>query len=101
MCFSVRPEKNAPVAQLISQATQIRANNWVGQVAVHPLQTKARNGFNSCIMSSVPVLTFVSCRGAHYYECQNQRDTSNHVISVWLWFRSPHDPTRGTNDADF
>jgi hypothetical protein len=34
--------------------------------------------------SSVPVLTFVSCRGGYFYECQNQRDTSNHMILVWL-----------------
>ena len=34
--------------------------------------------------SSVPVLTFVSYRSGHFYECQNQRDTSNHMILVWL-----------------
>jgi hypothetical protein len=34
--------------------------------------------------TSVPVLTFVPYRGGHFYECQNQRDTSNHVILVWL-----------------
>jgi hypothetical protein len=34
--------------------------------------------------TSVPVLTFVSYRGGRFYECQNQRDTSNHMILVWL-----------------
>ena len=34
--------------------------------------------------AGVPVLTFVSCRGGFGYECQNQRDTSNHMILVWL-----------------
>jgi hypothetical protein len=34
--------------------------------------------------ASVPVLTFVPYRGGHFYECQNQRDTSNHMILVWL-----------------
>ena len=29
---------------------------------------------------SVPVLTFVRYRGGHFYECQNQRDTSNYMI---------------------
>jgi hypothetical protein len=33
---------------------------------------------------SVPVLTFVPYRGGHFYECQNQRDTSKHMILVWL-----------------
>jgi hypothetical protein len=33
--------------------------------------TLLRNGF-----ISIPVLTFVSHRGEHFYECQNQRDTS-------------------------
>ena len=32
----------------------------------------------------VPVLTFVSCRSEHVYECQNQTDTSNLSILVWL-----------------
>jgi hypothetical protein len=43
-CFSVRPEKNDPTAQLTSHATQISASNCVGQVAVQPLQKKAKNG---------------------------------------------------------
>src|SRR5581483_3268162 len=30
---------------------------------------------------SVPVLTFVSYLGGHFYECQNQGDTSNHIDS--------------------
>jgi len=34
--------------------------------------------------TSVPVLTFVSYRGGHFCECQNQRDTSNYMILVWL-----------------
>jgi hypothetical protein len=32
----------------------------------------------------VPVLTFVSYRGMHFYECQNQRGTSKHMILVCL-----------------
>src|SRR5205814_4522756 len=35
-------------------------------------------------VASVPVLTFVSCRGAFVYECQNQRDTSKYRILVSL-----------------
>src|SRR5579864_8487871 len=31
-----------------------------------------------------PVLTFVPYRGGHSYECQSQKDTSNHIIPVWL-----------------
>ena len=31
-------------------------------------------------LAGVPVLTFVPYRGGHFYECQNQRDTSNHMI---------------------
>jgi len=34
--------------------------------------------------TSVAVLTFVSYRGRHFYECQNQRDTSKSMIPVWL-----------------
>src|ERR1700684_388596 len=34
-------------------------------------------------ITSVPVLTFVSHRGGQFYECQNQRDTRNHMILVW------------------
>src|SRR5579862_1015465 len=33
-------------------------------------------------LSSVPVLTFVSCRGGFIYECQNQRDTRKHKFLV-------------------
>jgi len=35
-------------------------------------------------LPGVPVLTFVSYRGRRFYECQNQRDTSNYMILVWL-----------------
>src|SRR5205814_5702099 len=35
--------------------------------------------------SSVPFLTFVSCRGGFVYECQKQRDTSKYQILVWFW----------------
>jgi len=34
--------------------------------------------------ASVPVLTFVSRRSGHFYECQNQRDTSKYMILAWL-----------------
>ena len=37
------------------------------------------------MMPGVPVLTFVSCRGAFVCECQNQRDTSNHWMRVPLF----------------
>jgi hypothetical protein len=37
------------------------------------------------IVASVPVLTFVSCRGGFVYECQNQRDTSKYRFLVWFW----------------
>ncbi len=40
--------------------------------------------FSSEVGTSVLVLTFVSYRGVHLYECQNQRDTSNYMILVWL-----------------
>src|SRR4029077_189539 len=33
--------------------------------------------------ASVPVLTFVSYRGGHFYECQNQKDTSKFISLVW------------------
>jgi len=36
------------------------------------------------VRASVPVLTFVPYCGEHFYECQNQRDTSNYMILVWL-----------------
>ena len=39
---------------------------------------------NTCVSTCVPVLTFVPYRGGHFYECQNPRDTSNHMILVWL-----------------
>ena len=29
-------------------------------------------------------LVLVPPRGGHFYECQNQRDTSNYMILVWL-----------------
>ena len=35
--------------------------------------------------SSVPVPTFVSLCSTRSYERRNQRDTSNHMILVWLW----------------
>src|SRR5947209_7334364 len=35
--------------------------------------------------TSVPFLTFVSCRGGFVYECQKQRDTSKYQILVWFW----------------
>ncbi len=35
--------------------------------------------------TSVPVLTFVSCRGELVYECQNQGDTSQNMILVRFW----------------
>src|SRR6201982_1038643 len=37
----------------MSQPTQISASNCVGQVAVQPLQTKANNGFGSCVMAKL------------------------------------------------
>ncbi len=39
-------------------------------------------GTSKSIDSSVPVLTFVSHRSGHFYECQNQKDTSNYMILV-------------------
>jgi len=36
------------------------------------------------VVTSVPVLAFVSYRGGHFYECQNLRDTSKYMILVRL-----------------
>ena len=33
------------------------------------------------LISGVPVLTFARYRGGHFYECQNQRDTSKYWFS--------------------
>ena len=46
-CFSVRPDQNDAMAQLMSHAIQMIASNWVGQVAVHPLQATASNACGS------------------------------------------------------
>jgi len=48
--FSVRPDQNDATAQLMSHATQVSASSWVGQVAVHPLQKKAKSWLESCGM---------------------------------------------------
>jgi len=36
-------------------------------------------------MASVPVLTFVLCRGEFVYECQNQGDTIKLLFQVRFW----------------
>jgi hypothetical protein len=36
--------------------------------------------------TSVPVLTFAFYRGRHFYECQNQRDTSNYKFQCGFGF---------------
>ena len=41
--------------------------------------------------ASVPIPKFASLSGALVCELRNQRDTSNLLILVWLWFRSRHD----------
>jgi len=43
------------------------------------------SGWSEIVIASVPVLTFVSYRGAFVYECQNQKDTSKRWILVWFW----------------
>src|SRR5581483_1498887 len=35
------------------------------------------------------------------FELRNRKDTSKPIDLVWLWFRSSHLRTRGTNDANF
>jgi hypothetical protein len=40
---------------------------------------------NTAEAPSVPVLTFVPCRGGSIYECQNQRDTSKYKFLVEFW----------------
>jgi hypothetical protein len=59
-----------------------------GQPIFPPIHSPYGSGFvkTMCFnnFSSVLVLTFVPYRGGYFYECQNQRDTSNHMILVWL-----------------
>jgi hypothetical protein len=50
----------------------------------HNSKDSLRNIWKNYSPPSVPVLAFVLCRGGHFYECQNQRDTNNQMIPVWL-----------------
>lgn len=42
-CFFVRPDQKDATTQLMIHRIQMIASNWVGQVAVQPLQTNANN----------------------------------------------------------
>jgi hypothetical protein len=42
-CFCVRPDQEDATTQLIIHTIQMIASSWVGQVAVQPLQTKAKH----------------------------------------------------------
>jgi len=42
-CFRVRPDQKDATTQLIIHAIQMIASNWVGQVAVQPLQKKVNH----------------------------------------------------------
>jgi hypothetical protein len=40
----------APISQLDSHASQIKASKAVGQVVLHPLHSTATIGFGSCVI---------------------------------------------------
>src|SRR5260370_37304820 len=60
-CFFVRPDQKDAKTQLTTHAIQITASNWVGQVAVQPLQTKANHWRGSWRMSDTVSRGWLKC----------------------------------------
>src|SRR5258708_28678259 len=74
MCFFVGADQNDAAAQLMSHASKMSANNWVGQVKAHPLQRRASNWLRLWSMSQVVLSNCIKHHLAQGRGYQTPRD---------------------------